>query len=561
MSQHQEYSCPVRVDHPIFDDNYLTTGNRRTAEQYLWPVSVLGRHREKMTATTATGGVEIKPGDVLEYCGGAYEEFLVVVTLLPYPEPSFGEVEYSDRLLCYSSNVESYRIFSAESFYRTSDGLLDHDNGKYAIHKGAAQTVDKITDVTMPPRPHIQTNGFPRSEVKSNYPGEFAQSQVPSPAAEPDRVQPIENFVGEITHGDAKDILSTVPSDSCHAFITSPPYWSLRDYETTDQLGQEPTADEYLTNLLEVLTHLMRVLRHDGLGVLIVDDIYEDGSLLGLPHRLHKELDRLGYEIVHHAPWTKSNPRPDPAPNRFSHAHEHVLVVAHGGADHYFDKQATDSPEDVFSVDVGGSGTDHDAVFPVELVEEFIKTAVPAQVCEMCAAPFEPTYEVTDIWNLDTSRPQAKRALELAEKHGLSDAHLEALRAVGLSQTGQAQRTQDGAGNNDERVEQLANEAKDILGSYAREFTNPKKSHTGDEPTCGCEHGQSDSIPGVVIDPFMGSGTTGVAAKRHSRRWIGIELNQEYIAEAEARIGTDITEPERLTENDQNTLSAYTGED
>ena len=41
---------------------------------------------------------------------------------------------------------------------------------------------------------------------------------------------------------------------------------------------------------------------------------------------------------------------------------------------------------------------------------------------------------------------------------------------------------------------------------------------------------------GVVLDPFFGSGTTGLAAQEQSRRWVGIELNEEYIEIAHRRL-------------------------
>jgi adenine-specific DNA methylase len=53
------------------------------------------------------------------------------------------------------------------------------------------------------------------------------------------------------------------------------------------------------------------------------------------------------------------------------------------------------------------------------------------------------------------------------------------------------------------------------------------------QPSCDCN---AEWQPGLVLDPFMGSGTVGVVAKRLGRDWLGIELNPEYAAMAEARI-------------------------
>ena len=53
-------------------------------------------------------------------------------------------------------------------------------------------------------------------------------------------------------------------------------------------------------------------------------------------------------------------------------------------------------------------------------------------------------------------------------------------------------------------------------------------------PTCDC--GETGSVPGIVLDPFMGAGTTGLVAKRHGVNYVGIELNAEYAEMARKRI-------------------------
>ena len=63
------------------------------------------------------------------------------------------------------------------------------------------------------------------------------------------------------------------------------------------------------------------------------------------------------------------------------------------------------------------------------------------------------------------------------------------------------------------------------------------RTERGWQPTCACAAG--DPIPCTVLDPFTGSGTTGVVAKRHGRAFIGIELNPEYAAMAERRIAAE----------------------
>jgi len=122
---------------------------------------------------------------------------------------------------------------------------------------------------------------------------------------------------------------------------------------------------------------------------------------------------------------------------------------------------------------------------------------------------------------LDPSRQQARRAMEIYEESDvLTEEHLDAIRAVGISDAGKGKELQNGAGENSDRVERLAREAKDELGGYFREFTFAPKTHSGWE-TCECE---STAVAGTVLDPFMGSGTTLDVAEEVGRNAIGVDL-------------------------------------
>lgn len=126
----------------------------------------------------------------------------------------------------------------------------------------------------------------------------------------------------------------------------------------------------------------------------------------------------------------------------------------------------------------------HFATFPPDLIEPMILAGCPDKVCVECGAPYERV--MSDERQLDNSRPQARRALELFHEKGLTDAHMEAIRAVGLADAGKALSTMDGAGKNTADVQRLADEAKVALGGYYREFTFGKRASMGWQPTCAC---------------------------------------------------------------------------
>ena len=102
-----------------------------------------------------------------------------------------------------------------------------------------------------------------------------------------------------------------------------------------------------------------------------------------------------------------------------------------------------------------------------------------------------------------------------------------AIQATGVSDSGKALRTQTGTGRNTKTVRALALEAKNALGGYFREFTFAKRESIG-WTDCECDHvsdvGKDRYIPGVVLDPFMGTGTTLDVAAHLGRSAVGVDL-------------------------------------
>ena len=74
--------------------------------------------------------------------------------------------------------------------------------------------------------------------------------------------------------GDCLEVLKTLPDESVHCCITSPPYYALRDYGVDGQIGREATPKEYISRLTEVFTEVRRVLRSDGTLWLNISDTY-----------------------------------------------------------------------------------------------------------------------------------------------------------------------------------------------------------------------------------------------------------------------------------------------
>lgn len=78
--------------------------------------------------------------------------------------------------------------------------------------------------------------------------------------------------------GEALAVLKTLPDQRAHCCVTSPPYWGLRDYGEPEQLGLEPTPEEYVARLVEIFEEVRRVLRDDGTLWLNMGDRYCTGG-------------------------------------------------------------------------------------------------------------------------------------------------------------------------------------------------------------------------------------------------------------------------------------------
>jgi DNA modification methylase len=416
---------------------------------------------------------------------------------------------------------------------------------------------------------------------------------------------------GRVHEGDAANVLAELPANVVHTVVTSPPYFGLRNYGVEGQLGLEDSLDEYISELVAVFREVRRVLRPDGSLWLNLGDSYATRSgdrfdrkeKLLAPHRVAIALQEDGWIVRQDAVWQKSDPMPESVKDRLAETKEAFFHLV-PSPDYYFDldpireehaesslERATNSREaarqydhypgreaesrahnfdtllhpggknlgDVIEVATESFRDGHFAVMPEALAETPILASAPSRVCPACGAAHERITEDVPLWEVENlSRPQLQQAQELAADAGLTEAHLEAVRAVGCSDPGtKTAERQAQSGGNTLDVDQLAAKAKDALGSYFREFVGSRSEHIGWSPTCDC--GEDGSVPGLVLDPFAGAGTTLLAAKQHGRRCAGIELNPEYMTLAEERVGLAVSEPSALREREQAGFETFAG--
>ncbi|WP_430600218.1 DNA methyltransferase [Brevibacterium sp. K72] len=321
--------------------------------------------------------------------------------------------------------------------------------------------------------------------------------------------------------GDARQ--TGLPESSVDLVVTSPPYWNKRDYGHSDQIGLEPTADGYVTSIMDCLAEWKRVLRPHGSVFLNVGDTYFNKSLLGIPGQIEWQAAKSGWLIRNRIIWAKESGMPDPVKNRLASRHEYVIHLTYKPT-YYYDLVGYSekfgngaNPGDVWTINPERNMGRHLAPFPRELVRRAIILAAPPQVCATCKVARRRVIERTT--ELDPNRPQAKRAMALAEEKGLTAEHIRAIQAFGVSDVGKATKFQNGTGRNSVEVQRLAAEAKLALGGYFREFTFARKRTIG---WTDCGHGTP--ARGVVLDPFSGTGTTLTTAVDEGRDGIGVDL-------------------------------------
>ena len=211
--------------------------------------------------------------------------------------------------------------------------------------------------------------------------------------------------------GDARQLLELLPKDSVQTVVTSPPYWSLRDYKAEGQIGRDDSLSEYLDSIVGTFEALKRVLRGDGTVWLNVGDAFTSGNrryrapdrknraramsvrpptpdglkpkdLIGLPWRLAFGLQDAGWWVRSEVIWNKPNAHPESVRDRPTKAHETLFLLSKSQNYHY-DVQAVQGPNGrrlrtVWDIPtepgqcLNGDAGDHPAPMPLSLARRCV---------------------------------------------------------------------------------------------------------------------------------------------------------------------------------------------
>ncbi len=330
-------------------------------------------------------------------------------------------------------------------------------------------------------------------------------------------MQNIENLINKIICGDCLTVMKSMPSESVDLIVTSPPYFQQRDYGNGNSgIGNEETEKQYLDNLLAIFFESVRVTKTTGTIVYNLGDKYINGGLSLLPYKFAiQAIESNKVFLINDITWAKLNPTPRQDKRKLIQATEPFFVFAK-------------SKEYKFYLDNY-----------LQHLDNFNKRNGNNPNSKIG----EKYFELIDNSELtETEKNNAKKELNLAiQSVILGEINSFRMKIRGLHKLaygGQAGGRNNQINNNGYSIIKITGNKlkKDIIESPV-EITKDN-SHPAVYPIYIIQElikllTQKDDI---VLDPFNGSGTTCVAAKNLGRRYIGIEINPEYVELANKRI-------------------------
>jgi DNA modification methylase len=326
--------------------------------------------------------------------------------------------------------------------------------------------------------------------------------------------------------GDARDVLAAMPDGFADCIVTSPPYWAKRDYGVVGQYGHEPAPAAYVETLRTVFREAQRVLAEDGTCWLNLGDSYSVGgaaptglhgylgrglagrhapgmgakNLLGLPWRVALALQDDGWILRNAIVWHKPNAMPESARDRLNCRYELIFLLVK--SQHYwFDLDPIRVPH---ATTAGGHARSHGST-------------ATRRTPGAPAAGRHPGGGRRGGNRSGGTHPRGTRA----PKYGPHARQVIAAQRYGTGRCGRAHPNGRNPG--------------DVWSIPTRPYRGPHfAAFPIDIPTrcvqAGCKPG------GMVLDPFCGTGTTGLAALALGRQFTGIELSPAFAALAAERL-------------------------
>ena len=350
-----------------------------------------------------------------------------------------------------------------------------------------------------------------------------------------------------LLNGDALEMLKTLPDESVHCCVTSPPYWGLRDYGVDGQIGLEQTPEEYVEQMVNVFREVKRVLKPEGTLWLNLGDSYAGNcsrtstgraglgdkregiykkmgtglkvkDLVGIPWRVAFALQADGWLLRSDIIRAKPNPMPESVTDRPTKAHEYIFLLTKSER-YFYDADAIREPH-IWAQDKRNDGNAH----TYSDNAKYNQRDPERQRIKIDRVCFHPNgRNKRTVWNI-TTKPY-KEAHFATFPPEIPETCIKA----GTSEKGccpkcgspwtRLMNTLENAGHKPRLDEKHFKCGSGEHKSSIKEFVKWQS-------TCSC--GIDETVPCTVLDPFAGAGTTLWVAEQLGANSIGIELNPEY---------------------------------
>ena len=313
--------------------------------------------------------------------------------------------------------------------------------------------------------------------------------------------------INKTYEGEALALLKTFPSGIFNTCVTSPPYWGLRDYGVEGQLGLEKTPEEYVQKLVTIFREVKRVLKDDGTLWLNLGDSYCGGGVKGNNEGEKQKTNKGAY-------WGEND----------------NIAMLKAKINGLKPKDLVGIPWMVaFALRADGWYLRQDIIWSKP-------NPMPESVTDRCTKAHEYIFLLSKSQRYYYNQEAIK---EKAAYDGRKDTLMKGSLKYknGVMPDGQPNSFAVNGHerwNKDENGEYVANKR-----SVWEVNTKPcSDAHFAVFPQQLIDPCIKAGCPedGTVLDPFIGSGTTGIVARKQDKNFIGIELNPEYIKIADKRL-------------------------
>jgi site-specific DNA-methyltransferase (adenine-specific) len=325
----------------------------------------------------------------------------------------------------------------------------------------------------------------------------------------------IDKYLNKIICADCLPTMQEISDNSVDLVITSPPYFQQREYGGGG-VGNEQNVDDYIHNLVKIFHECVRVTKKTGTIVFNLGDKYIDGNLLLVPYRFAIEVQKYNIvKLINELTWVKVNPAPKQCPKKLIPATEPFFIFAKTD-DYYFNRDAF-----------------------LEYRDKYLNNGKRKAGNDVGKKYFE-LIEKSDLSNEEKmlAKKELTEAIMDVQQGKLESFRMKIRGLHALPYGGQA----------GGRLTQIENKGFTIIKIYGNSIrkdvieSNVETIKGNIHPAVYPEFIIQELLKlltkegDVVLDPFLGSGTTAVVAQRLKRKYIGIEIHPEFVEYAENRI-------------------------